>query len=77
MQTSPSTLCFAPIFMMDAHSTESNEISIFIFYVIADFFSQFMSDTGIFKCVANRKKNLSKVVKFTKKMLSELKRMQN
>ena len=67
--------------MIDAHSAESNEKSIFRFLFFSSYgwwYLKFTGDTpGLFKWVSNQKKSRSKMVKLTEKMSNELKRLKN
>ena len=63
---------------MKTHSTPPpSEVAIIIFRVRADCIFNLRQHTWIFKCVADQKKNLSKVTKFKGKMSNGLKRMKN
>ena len=78
MQTQPPhpRLSFAPIFMIDAHSAERNEKSIFRFLFMSCgwLYLQFTGDAPGYSSVLPSKK---KVVKCKEKMHNELKRLKN
>ena len=82
MQTTPlPNLASSPIFMIDAHSAESNGKSIFrflFFEVMTVRIYNFTLTHRTFQCVTELKqKDRLKVVKFTGKVRNMLKQMKN
>ena len=64
---SPPGLSFAPMYMKDTHSIESNEKSIFQFLQFL-FFELWLLIFTIYQKFTDQKKSCSKVAKFTGKL---------